>query len=254
VRRAAALLFLLAAAARAQEPLVTDRPDFTESAETVPAGRFQLEAGVTHERVGQGDVDLTTFGEALLRIGIAERLELHVGLPSFGRVETAGNSLSGWTDGSLGLKWKLAALPAGSGGRGGLDLALLAGTSAPSGDNDFTSDAWEPEVKLAAATTLTERAALSGNVGWARAADFDERFDRYSGSLSLGLAWNDRLGSYFEVYGFDGEAPFEGSSSFANSGFTWLLSDDLQLDLRVGTGLGDSEPEWFVGAGFGARW
>ena len=100
----------------------------------------------------------------------------------------------------------------------------------------------------------TKRAALSGNLGWAHAAAFGERFDRYSGSLALGLTWSDRLGSYFEVFGFDGEEPFEGSSSFANSGFTWLLSDDLQLDLRVGTGLGDSEPDWFVGAGFGARW
>ncbi len=30
-----------------QEPLVTDRPDFTESTEAVPAGHLQLEAGYT---------------------------------------------------------------------------------------------------------------------------------------------------------------------------------------------------------------
>jgi hypothetical protein len=36
-----------------QDPIVTDRPDFTESAETVPAGRTQVEGGVTFRRNGR---------------------------------------------------------------------------------------------------------------------------------------------------------------------------------------------------------
>ncbi|MFQ5990494.1 MAG: hypothetical protein ACE5K9_11330 [Candidatus Methylomirabilales bacterium] len=34
------------------DPLVTDRPDFTESTETVAPGRFQIEAGYTFSRPG----------------------------------------------------------------------------------------------------------------------------------------------------------------------------------------------------------
>ncbi len=45
------------------EPLVTDRPDFTESAETVAPGLFQLESGYTFTR--RGDDKEHALGEFL---------------------------------------------------------------------------------------------------------------------------------------------------------------------------------------------
>ena len=54
----AATLVLVAATggtATAQEPMVTDRPDFTESTSTVMPGVYQLEAGYTFARFGRTD-------------------------------------------------------------------------------------------------------------------------------------------------------------------------------------------------------
>src|SRR5215207_9321663 len=91
---------LLAAAVVAQEgwsgleePLITDRPDFTESTETVPRGHFQVEGGTTLNRVE--DEDSTSFGELLVRIGTGERWETRLGLGSYGRVETPFEEFSG---------------------------------------------------------------------------------------------------------------------------------------------------------------
>src|SRR5688500_373298 len=61
-------------------PLVTDRPDFTESAVTVPGG-VQVEAGATY--AGEAGADGTTVGEVLVRAALTPRAELRVGVPSY---------------------------------------------------------------------------------------------------------------------------------------------------------------------------
>lgn len=57
----------------AQEPLVTDRPDFTESSSTVGKGFFQLEGGATYFE-SAGGTDVTTLGEVLIGAGLSWRL------------------------------------------------------------------------------------------------------------------------------------------------------------------------------------
>jgi hypothetical protein len=60
--------------------LVTDRPDQTESSETVPPGYVQFEFGWTHtEEDGHGDVTSDAFPETLVRVGVASHLELRFG-------------------------------------------------------------------------------------------------------------------------------------------------------------------------------
>ncbi|MCH7728537.1 MAG: transporter, partial [Planctomycetes bacterium] len=64
------------------EPLVTDRPDFTESGTTVGLGVAQLEMGYTYsfDQTLTNSVENHSYGEPLLRIGMfAEWFELRVG-------------------------------------------------------------------------------------------------------------------------------------------------------------------------------
>ena len=64
------------------EPLVTDRPDFTEASSTVGLGVAQLEFGYTYTYDNDGTQSTRThsFGEPLLRVGIlAEWLEFRCG-------------------------------------------------------------------------------------------------------------------------------------------------------------------------------
>lgn len=243
-----------------EDPLISDRPDFTESTDTVPRGHFQLEGGFTSTRVD--DEDSRSFGELLLRIGLSERLEARIGAGSHTRIDRpGGGDASGYEDPSLGVKIRLSPetemLPPSRPA-----VALLLGTSIPVGDEELTADEWVPEAKLALAWTLTERFGLATNLNWAYPPGFDaggggdgdERFHQFSGSLSGALAFTDRIGGYLEYFGFTEEEEDGPSTHYLNTGVTYLLSNDLQLDLRYGRGLNDPDPDDFVGIGAAVRW
>lgn len=234
------------------DPLVTDRPDATESSETVRPGRVQLEGGYTF--LDAGAVEEHSFGEVLARIGIVERLELRVGLNSFTRVDAPAGRLSGLSDTSLGLKAKLLQ------GRGqGLrhpTIAVLATTTLPTGADELSSDAAEPELRLASAWALSDRLDLSSNVGWGWLNDpaSDERFSEFLASVALGYGLSDRWGAFVEYFGFYPEDEAGPDENFVDGGLTYLLTPDLQIDGRVGYRLDDGSEDFFVGFGTSVRW
>ena len=59
---------------RAEAQISTDRPKFTLPTQTVPDGRFQVEAGYTYSTMG--DRTSHQIGEALFRMGLIPGLEL----------------------------------------------------------------------------------------------------------------------------------------------------------------------------------
>jgi hypothetical protein len=228
-------------------PLVGDRPDFTESAETVGRGRLQLETGATGSRTANGERE-TAIGELLLRVGLAAGWELRLGAGSW----TDFGDGDGAEDASLGLKAKLAE---GAGGRP--DLALLLGVSLPTGSSELTADEVVPEVKLAAAWAPSERLGIGANLGWADAAQDGERYDQLSWSVAAGLALGGAWGGFLELYGFSREEPGGDPTLTVDLGVTRLIHPDLQLDARVGIAVDDgggAAPDWFAGLGAVVRW
>ena len=61
-----ALLFSMGSQTAAEEPLVTDRPDFTESSSSLGKGYLQLESGFTFVEFEAG-TDVSTVPEILAR-------------------------------------------------------------------------------------------------------------------------------------------------------------------------------------------
>lgn len=229
----AACSALTACASLGSRPaLISDRPDFTEATATVAAKHVQVEMGQTIAR--EGDLRSTTAGEVLVRAGFAERAELRVAPNSWAR-EREGNAVnSGMQDASLGFKVRLLDGPENPSWRP--ELSVIAHTTIPTGSSAFRSSRAQPEIKVLAAWPLTETLALSSNLNVGRPFDGDRSFTEYSGSLSLGVALSDRVGSYIEGFGF---APQDGSevvSRYLNGGFTYLVSPDVQLDVRAGIG------------------
>lgn len=251
-----ALGLLFSASAVAQEgwsglddALVTDRPDFTESTSTLPPGHFQIEGGATVSRVE--DVDSTSFGELLVRIGTGERWETRL-TAGYARVETPFDEFSGLEDPSVGFKVRFTDDP-GELGPGQPAAALIVATSIPAGDEELTDDEWVPEAKLALAWELTSRLGLSSNLNYAYLVDGDERLHQLGATLSGSLSLTDRLGAYLEWFGFNEETKDGPSTHYVNGGVTFRINSDLQVDARVGTGLNDADPDWFVGVGGGVR-
>jgi hypothetical protein len=239
------------------EPLVADRPDFSEGTETLQRGHFQLEGGFTSARVD--DEDSQSLGEILLRVGLGDRLEARIGAGSYTRVDGPGGDFSGFEDPTLGVKIRLSP---DSGTLPPLRpaVALLLNATIPAGDDELTADEWIPEAKLALAWEVTERFGLSANLNWALppglsgGGDLDERFHQFSGSLSGGYSFTDRIGGYLEYYGYTEEEEDGPGTHYLNTGISYLISNDLQVDLRYGRGLNDPDPDDYVGFGAAVRW
>ena len=232
-----------------EDPLITDRPDFTESTSTVPRGHFQIEGGTTVSRVE--DVDSTSFGELLVRIGTGERWETRLSA-GYARVETPFSEASGLEDPSVGIKVRFTEDP-GELAPGQPAASLIVATAIPQGDEELTDDEWVPEAKLALAWELTPRFSLSSNVNYAYLVDGDDRLHQLGLTLSGGTPITDRLGAFLEWFGFSEETDDGPSTHYVDGGVSYLINNDLRVDARVGTGLNDADPDWFVGVGGGIR-
>jgi hypothetical protein len=245
-----ATLIALLPPAFAVEPLVTDRPDFTNSPITVPSGRVQVEAGFTYTDLDDTDAEILTIGEVLGRLGLTDAWELQVGIGSWVDVDTDRNDESGLSNGYLGAKWNSVIVSDAIGG----EFGVLFGTGVPTGDGDVASDEFEPSVVAAAGWALGDALSLGTNVGYARPDDGSDRFDQFFASASLGIGVTDRFGAFVEAYGFTEESEQGDATLYGNAGVTYLLGPDLQLDARIGTGLNDeADTDIFVGAGVSAR-
>lgn len=230
-------------------PLIADRPDFTESTNSVAPGRFQLETGYTFAR--DGDLREHTVGEVLLRIGVLTGVELRVGLNSFVVVEHDDpRDAEGFEDVVLGAKLELP-LPAG----GWVPAAALLGSlSLPTGEDEVGgTDGVQPEAVLALGWDLAPRLSLGLNGGYGRLKEEGERFDQFSHSAALGFDVGRGVGLFLEYFAL---RPLEDRSdeNTVNGGVTWLLTPNLQLDARAGLGLEGADPDYFTGVGLSVRW
>jgi hypothetical protein len=124
------------------EPLITDRPDFTESSSTVGRGVAQLEMGYTytHDNEAAGRTKSHAYPGLLLRYGIlAEWLELRVG---WTYAEETTNVLARGSE-DIYLGFKIALTP-----QEGIlpEMALIPQMTVPSGGAAFTANETLPGV------------------------------------------------------------------------------------------------------------
>ncbi|MEZ4389007.1 MAG: transporter [Candidatus Krumholzibacteriia bacterium] len=236
-------LALLATVAHADQPLVGDRPDFTESARAVPTGSVQVEAGVTLDT--SDAADLTTVGEILVRYGLKPGTELRFNVPSYLSLKPdGGDKLTGAGNLAFGFKQQLGH------GDAGPRLAVLTHLTLPTGDEDVTASDTAVDLVLAAEWDLADNLGLGMNVGGELVFDQDTSARQWL-SASVGLSATDRLGLFAESFVFTEE--LDTFASYLDFGATYLLTDTFQVDARVGLGLGDHEDELFYGAGLVTR-
>lgn len=226
--------------AQENETIIAERPGFSSSPVTLAPGMLQVETGYqyTHEG-GSLDVDDHTLPLALLRIGLAERLELQLSWAGLSWTEVANQNRHGSNDAGIGVKWQVsnpgAAVP----------LALFAGVSLPTGDSAFTSDEVDP--------TLGAFWSYSAGLDWFGTVLLTEsNGDTTIGNaIGVGLPINADTGAYLEYFG--NYAGRGGPENYLNGGIAYLPRNDMQLDIHAGLGLNDRAADLFIGFGFAYR-
>ncbi len=159
-------------------------------------------------------------------------------------------SVRGLEDLTLGLKVELVrAQPS----KPGLpQIALLAGTTIPTGRSDIGSDGLTPGALVSAGWEIADWLSGGLNLGYANPADPLGRYDELSGSIAFGFGLTDRLGAFAEWFGIYPLPSEREAENNADVGVTYMLSPDFQLDFRIGAGLDGPHPDFFLGTG--AAW
>lgn len=246
-------------AAQDPPPLVTDRPDQTESAAIVPIGLFQVESGAVFSRTGltgltgEPDLDVLDLGATLVRIGVHSRVEARLGFAGYQRVEQEGTpSESGVGDLNVGAKVQLAP------GRGRVPQVAVIGTVIlPTAEEGFGADEVSGEARLALAHELTDRLSLGWNVGAAferaTAGDVTRTETEVLYTVALGIAATERIGLFAESFGAFGMSSGRPDRHLVDGGVTLAVLPNVQLDASGGIGLSDATEDWFVGGGVSVR-
>jgi hypothetical protein len=238
---------LIPAYASAQDDvpeMITDRPDITESSQTVPRGYIQVETGVGYnfDKIIENrvEVELSSFDllTTLFRIGLTNAVELRVSTLYSFQSATAQND-SADVDGLNGLVVGTKIHFFGESGARP-DMGLIVDVGLPVGLEDLTGKKGLPGFTLAASHTFGERLAFAYNLGgrWNEESNF---VFKYSGTLPVVVA--KPVVMYVELFGTAAQSlP---STVSVDGGLAWQPWRNLQLDGAAGFALTEEGDDWF---------
>jgi outer membrane putative beta-barrel porin/alpha-amylase len=238
---------------RAEDQIVTDRPDFVESSLTVGKGRFQVETSVAgiHNRDGTLHEEILAT-PTLLRLGVADALELRLETDGYVRTRTEDigappvQTSYGIADSALGLKWHMQD---GEGGRP--SVAGLLHADVRSGSESLRGHGIRPSLRASFEWELPSHSSLGVMPG----VIYDSRDDghRYAAGIlgaTLGHNWTERLHTFVEVAGRQLARPADGGNIITYGlGAAYLIVPTVQVDTGMFIGANHHTPDvsWTVG-------
>jgi hypothetical protein len=235
------------------EPLVTDRPDFTEASSTVGRGVLQMESGYTYifDKDAASQTISHSYPEVLLRYGVfAEWLELriaqNVASEDDGIVRNAGAE-DLYLGFKIGLTPQEEIFP---------EMAVVPQMTVPTGEGAFTADEVLPGVNWLYGWDVTDFIATGGSTQFNRTLDevTAAAYTEWAQSWTVNYSLAERLGGYTEWFAlFPHSADTARPEHYFDGGFTYLISNDVQLDIRAGVGLNEAADDYFVGLGLSIR-
>ena len=225
------------------EPIQADRPDQTETPAIVPEGMFQVETGFTFQK-NDANSKSFTLPSTLWKYGVNENFELRL-ITEFSSEETNNEILNGLSPIYIGFKVKLAdekgIIPKTS-FIGHISLPNMASTK-------FKTEYFAPEFRFVMQHTLSEKISFSYNLG----AEWDgfSAEPTFIYTNAIGYSISDKLGSYFEIFGF---IPQNTKSNHSiDGGITYLISNNFMVDLSSGFGISKNAPDYYWALGFSFR-
>ncbi|MEM8954831.1 MAG: transporter [Verrucomicrobiota bacterium] len=235
-------------------PLSADRPDATESPYTVPLGMFQIESSAlafTRNDFKGTRTDTWAVAESNFKYGLTNKIDLQlVVAPWVSQRETNGGTVTKNDDfGGLQFRTKINLWGNDSGPTA---FALLPYVTFPfQTDVDTTTGEWEGGLITPFSWSINDRLGYGMQVELARVYDDDIGHHWGFGYTAvLGYSLTDALGVFIEYAGFTSKLPYE---HFFNTGATYLVTDDFQLDAGLSIGLNENSDDLTAFTGFTVR-
>ncbi len=228
------------------ESIRTGRPGQGINPFTVGNKVFQVQTGMTFNRIDDGSTSLSSFLEnTVLRLGITENIEINGAITwqstrfNFNGPQTNSNGISDTQiGGRINLYESSGVIPSvGLQGR-----LLLKAQSA-----DFRRDQLGSMFTLSSVSQLTGRLAITSNLGVAWMGNGGDPNLIYV--LNASYAITDKIGVFAEIYGL-----FNDFDINTDTGMSLVINSELQLDFSTGW-QGDADAtDWFIDMGVSWRW
>ncbi len=249
-------------------PINTDRPTFTPANTVVPRGRLQFESGFTFNNQPTSPARTTLYDlpELAMRIGLFNRVEFRTFWQGQTWTQTQSRPGGPWrlggglSDMEVGFKWQL--LTSDKERKWIPSTALITSIYAPTGGTSVLgSHTVEPYVNLIYGWNLTDKLVFGGSTGYLNMRDTDlgrgrpaESFQRFHQSLLAFYSVNKRTTLFYEwyVWMFTNAADNR-PVHYMDGGVLYLLTPNMQIDLRAGFGLSDRPNDFFTGVGYSVR-
>lgn len=258
-RRIGALLLLAsplvaAEAAWARQEVAPDRPDVTDSTQTIAPGGFQLESGVEYERTraGGSPTERRLSLQTTLRAGLTERLEMFVDAEPVVWLRNEREDVNRG-DVTLGLKYRFFE-PAEAERWPALGLRPF--VKLPTADAPIGTERVNFGLLLLLSQPLSGDISVDVNAGIAAVGQRrPEGFLLQAiASTSLSYALTRRFSPFVELF-FHTKDERDGRELLGMTvGSTYLLNESLAVDAAVRTTLTGRGPDWAALAGFSLRW
>jgi len=219
-------------------PLSTDRPDATESAYTVDSGAFQFEMEIAAFTRDGGRWTEYTLGEINAKYGLSDSADLQVVMPFHTNSKADGE---GFGDMQIRLKYNLWGNDSGD-----TALALMPFVKIPTARGDLGNDKFEGGIIL----PFSFKGPAEWSCGIMGEVDFvaDEDGHGYhletlvSATASHAITGN--TAGFLEIVGIFSANSSDDMEAYFNTGMTWAMAENWQLDGGVRVGLTDASTDF----------
>ncbi|UCE19342.1 MAG: transporter [Gemmatimonadota bacterium] len=223
------------------DPVVADRPGFSSSTSIVGPGQVQIEMGYDRTRAASGDETVAqTFPLVNVRKGVAPAVEFNLFWRGWSRFSVNDQSSTAENDVAVGVKYAMHAATAHH-------VSFLGAVNLPTGDASVTSDHVDPTVGVIWDYAMTPSLGAFGTILGTTTQPESSRIYTVQPAVGASVSLSSGLSAFVEYFSM---LPSEKAASqhSLDAGFTYLMTDDIQLDGSAGIGLDRDAPD-FVGLG-----
>ncbi len=220
---------------------------YTTGPDLMDVHTWQLELGYTYrDDAGDGDDDVGSFPESMVRYGWREDIELRFGWDGYDFTEDAPDKAG---DTFFSVKYRL---PDDMLKLGTDSMALIGTVSIPTGSGQSELD---PTFLFSWDKDLNDVTALSGNLGIAFPSDemTGDRFTQGKFSLMCTRAMGEATTLFGEYYTNFPAADEQDAEHVVQAGVMHMIGPNTQLDFWTGMGLNSQADDWIVGVGISHR-